>query len=113
MREAASNPRKFAPSPPATLEASAWCFWRSKSFREAMLLAVNLGDDADTTGAVCGQIAGAFYGEHGIPPEWLSRLVMVSEIRLTKHYSGPRPRLSLQGSKSLRASATEPGRSAA
>lgn len=63
------------------LEASAWCFWRSTSFRDAVLQAVNLGDDADTTGAVCGQIAGAFYGEEGIPPEWLSRLVMLSEIR--------------------------------
>jgi ADP-ribosyl-[dinitrogen reductase] hydrolase len=63
------------------LEASAWCFWQSKSFKEAALLAVNLGDDADTTGAVCGQIAGAFYGEEGIPAEWLSRLVMADEIR--------------------------------
>ncbi len=64
-----------------TLEAAAWCFWRTASFRDAVLLAVNLGDDADTTGAVCGQIAGAYYGESGIPPEWLSRLVMVEEIR--------------------------------
>ena len=63
------------------LEAAAWCFWQSSSFREAVLLAVNLGDDADTTGAVCGQIAGAFYGEDGIPPEWLARLVMAEEIR--------------------------------
>jgi len=63
------------------LEAAAWCFWKSESFREAVLLAVNLGDDADTTGAVCGQIAGAFYGEEGIPAEWLARLVMVDEIR--------------------------------
>jgi ADP-ribosyl-[dinitrogen reductase] hydrolase len=62
------------------LEASAWCFWNANSFREAVLLAVNLGDDADTTGAVCGQIAGAFYGDEGIPPEWLSRLVMAEEI---------------------------------
>ncbi|MHB1422261.1 MAG: ADP-ribosylglycohydrolase family protein [Gemmataceae bacterium] len=36
---------------------------------------------ADTTGAVCGQIAGAFHGEEGIPPAWLSRLIMVDEIR--------------------------------
>ena len=63
------------------LEASAWCFWRSTSFQEAVLQAVNLGDDADTTGAVCGQIAGAFYGEDGIPPDWLSRLVMFDQIR--------------------------------
>jgi len=45
------------------------------------LRAVNLGDDADTTGAVCGQLAGAHYGEPGIPAEWLSRLVMGDEIR--------------------------------
>jgi ADP-ribosyl-[dinitrogen reductase] hydrolase len=63
------------------LEASAWCFWQSESFRDAILLAVNLGDDADTTGAVCGQIAGAFYGEEGIPAEWRSRLVMAEDIR--------------------------------
>jgi ADP-ribosyl-[dinitrogen reductase] hydrolase len=63
------------------LEAAVWCFWQASSFREAILMAVNLGDDADTTGAVCGQIAGAFFGEDGIPPAWLSRLVMVDEIR--------------------------------
>lgn len=64
------------------LEASAWCLWRSSTFREAVLMAVNLGDDADTTGAVCGQLAGAIFGEPGIPPEWLSQLVMVDEIRI-------------------------------
>ena len=63
------------------LEASAWCFWKTDSFRDAILMAANLGDDADTTGAVCGQIAGAFYGEGDIPAEWLTRLVMVNEIR--------------------------------
>ena len=72
------------------LEASVWCFWKSTSFRDAVLLAVNLGDDADTTGAVCGQIAGAFYGEDGIPAEWLARLVMVDEIRsLAGRLAGP------------------------
>ena len=61
-----------------------------ESFRDAVLLAVNLGDDADTTGAVCGQIAGAFYGEEGIPAEWLSRLVMVDDIRsLADQLAGP------------------------
>lgn len=63
------------------LEASAWCFLHADSFREAVLRAVNLGNDADTTGAVCGQLAGAFHGEEGIPSEWLARLVMVDEIR--------------------------------
>lgn len=43
-------------------------------FREAVLRAVNLGDDADTTGAVCGQLAGACWGESGIPQEWLEGL---------------------------------------
>lgn len=64
------------------LEASAWCLWQSSTFRDAILMAVNLGDDADSTGAVCGQLAGAIYGEEGIPPMWLSRLVMVDKIRM-------------------------------
>jgi len=54
-----------------TLEAALWAFHRSSSFREGALLAINLGDDADTTGAVYGQIAGAYYGEPGIPANWL------------------------------------------
>ena len=42
---------------------------------------IDLGDDADTTAAVCGQVAGAHYGESGIPAEWLNRLAMCNEIR--------------------------------
>jgi len=57
-----------------SLEAALWAFHRSDSFAEGALLAVNLGDDADTTGAVYGQIAGAFYGESAIPAGWRSRL---------------------------------------
>lgn len=57
-----------------TLEAALWAFFRSNSFREGCLLAVNLGHDADTTGAVYGQLAGAFYGEPGIPASWISRI---------------------------------------
>jgi ADP-ribosyl-[dinitrogen reductase] hydrolase len=56
------------------LEAALWAFSRASSFREAVLSAVNLGDDADTTGAVCGQLAGACWGESGIPEEWLKGL---------------------------------------
>jgi ADP-ribosyl-[dinitrogen reductase] hydrolase len=63
------------------LEAALWCFHQTESFRDAILKAVNLGDDADTTAAVCGQIAGAFYGDAGIPAEWLQRLVMADDIR--------------------------------
>lgn len=63
-----------------SLEAALWAFDRSDSFRDGALLAVNLGDDADTSGAIYGQIAGAYYGEEGIPAEWLDRLTMVNEI---------------------------------
>jgi len=58
-----------------SLEAALWAFYNSSSFAEGCLLAVNLGDDADTTGAVYGQLAGAFYGESGIPEKWRSQLV--------------------------------------
>src|SRR5262245_56670875 len=50
-----------------SLEAALWCFWHAADFREAILRAANLGDDADTTAAVCGQVAGAHFGESGIP----------------------------------------------
>ena len=57
-----------------SLEAALWAFYHSSSFEEGALLAVNLGDDADTTGAVYGQLAGAFYGDEGIPERWRRRL---------------------------------------
>lgn len=63
-----------------SLEAALWAFDRSDDFRTGALLAVNLGDDADTTGAVYGQIAGAFYGADGIPAEWRAKLVMRETI---------------------------------
>jgi len=65
----------------ACLEASAWCVLQTQSFEEAVLLAVNLGDDADTTGAVTGQLAGALYGESGIPQTWRDKLVIGAQIR--------------------------------
>jgi ADP-ribosylglycohydrolase len=57
-----------------SLEAALWAFWKSESYKEGALLAVNLGDDADTTGAVYGQLAGAYYGMSAIPKLWLKRL---------------------------------------
>jgi len=57
-----------------TLEAALWSFLKTDNFRDCILTAVNLGDDADTVGAVAGQIAGAFYGIDGIPEEWLEKL---------------------------------------
>lgn len=63
-----------------SLEAALWSFWSTSSFKEAILTAANLGDDADTTAAVCGQIAGAHYGASGIPKGWLELLAMKEEI---------------------------------
>lgn len=63
-----------------SLEAALWVFQNSGSFEEGALLAVNLGDDADTTGAVYGQLAGAFYGESKIPEHWREKLVMREKI---------------------------------
>jgi ADP-ribosyl-[dinitrogen reductase] hydrolase len=57
-----------------SLEAALWAFHGAHNFGEAVLRAVNLGDDADTTGAICGQLAGAFWGESGIPVPWLNEL---------------------------------------
>ena len=57
-----------------TLEAALWALHDAEDFRGAVLKAVNLGDDADTTGAVCGQLAGTWWGEEGIPVEWLKGL---------------------------------------
>ncbi|MEZ9234677.1 ADP-ribosylglycohydrolase family protein [Shewanella sp. 10N.286.52.A9] len=57
-----------------TLEAVLWAFFNSDSFESGALLAVNLGEDADTTGAVFGQLAGAFYGERVIDYNWVSKI---------------------------------------
>jgi ADP-ribosyl-[dinitrogen reductase] hydrolase len=63
-----------------SLEAALWSFVTTDSFEGAILRAANLGDDADTTAAVCGQIAGAHYGASGIPARWLEKLCMRQEI---------------------------------
>lgn len=57
-----------------SLEAALWALYHSQTYQEGCLLAVNLGDDADTTGAVYGQLAGAIYGESGLPANWVNRL---------------------------------------
>ncbi len=59
-----------------TLEAALWAFHKTDNFRDGALAVVNLGEDADTTGAVYGQIAGAYYGADGIPAEWRAKLAM-------------------------------------
>jgi ADP-ribosyl-[dinitrogen reductase] hydrolase len=57
-----------------SLEAALWAFARSTCFEDGALLAVNLGEDADTTGAVYGQLAGAYYGVDSIPAHWRGML---------------------------------------
>jgi ADP-ribosylglycohydrolase len=72
-----------------TLEAALWAFHHSTDFRSGCLLAANLGDDADTTAAIYGQIAGAFYGVDSIPAEWRGKLALheVIEALADKLYS--------------------------
>jgi ADP-ribosyl-[dinitrogen reductase] hydrolase len=64
------------------LEAALWAFDTTTSYRECVLAAANLGEDADTTAAVAGQLAGAFYGGSGIPAEWVEMLTHEKMIRL-------------------------------
>ncbi len=64
-----------------TLEAALWSFNLTDSFESAVLKAVNLGEDADTTGAVSGQIAGAYYGKSQMPERWLGKVAMKGEIQ--------------------------------
>lgn len=63
-----------------SLEAALWAFYHAEDFASGARLAVNLGEDADTTGAVYGQIAGAFFGASDIPQRWRDVLTMCDEI---------------------------------
>ncbi|PZP45863.1 MAG: hypothetical protein DI598_12760 [Pseudopedobacter saltans] len=63
-----------------TLEASIWCLLNTDNYKEAVLLAVNLGDDTDTTAAVTGGLAGILYGYATIPKKWLNVLKRKDDI---------------------------------
>ena len=66
-----------------TLEATVWCLLHSHSYKETVLMAVNLGEDTDTIGAVAGGLAGLYYKEEGIPQEWtqvLQRREWIEEV---------------------------------
>ena len=63
-----------------TLEAALWSVGHTDTFEDALILAVNLGDDADTVGAVTGQLAGALYGARAIPERWLRPLAWRERI---------------------------------
>ncbi|KIX02345.1 uncharacterized protein Z518_08286 [Rhinocladiella mackenziei CBS 650.93] len=68
-----------------SLEASLWAFFKTNSFEEGVLLVVNLGDDADTVGAIYGGIAGAFYGSEAIPERWLEEMQRLDLLNDTVH----------------------------
>ncbi|MBU1605936.1 MAG: ADP-ribosylglycohydrolase family protein [Alphaproteobacteria bacterium] len=63
-----------------SLEAALWCVGRTGTFAEAVILAANLGEDADTTAAITGQLAGSLYGLSKIPKSWLARLAWRERI---------------------------------
>jgi ADP-ribosyl-[dinitrogen reductase] hydrolase len=63
-----------------SLEAVLWAFETTENYRNGCLVAVNLGDDADTTAAVYGQVAGAHYGEATISATWRGRLALNSTL---------------------------------
>ena len=69
-----------------SLEAALWAFWHTDNFKDAVLAAANLGDDADTTAAICGQLAGAYYGGEHIPVEWLAKLYRKDDIEQMARY---------------------------
>lgn len=63
-----------------SLEAALWCFFNTDDFRSSILAAANLGDDADTTAAICGQVSGAYYGRKLMPQSWVSTVYDAQEI---------------------------------
>ena len=63
-----------------TLEASLWCIFNTSNFKDAVLKAVNLGDDTDTVGAITGALAGVIYGNDSIPSEWINVLARKDDI---------------------------------
>jgi ADP-ribosyl-[dinitrogen reductase] hydrolase len=78
------------------LEAALWSVGRTGDFRGAVLAAANLGEDADTTAAIAGQLAGALYGASGLPPSWLEKLAWRDQMkelveRLLPSPSTPQP----------------------
>jgi ADP-ribosylglycohydrolase len=64
-----------------TLEASIWCLLTTESYKDAVLKAVNLGEDTDTTGAVTGGLAGLLYGLDNIPIKWIKQIARYEDIK--------------------------------
>ena len=66
----------------STLEAALWAFNTTETFEEGMIAAVNLGGDSDSIGAVCGQIAGSYYGFNAIPERWVKAVKTWEKVDL-------------------------------
>ena len=64
----------------STLEAALWCIFTTSSYKEAVLKAVNLGDDTDTVAAITGGMAGVLYGFDNIPASWINALLRRADI---------------------------------
>lgn len=64
-----------------TLEASIWCILQTDNYKDAVLKAVNLGSDTDTTAAVAGGLAGIYYGIENIPAKWIDNLARSNDIK--------------------------------
>ena len=68
-----------------TLHASLWCLMTTRSFRECVLKAVNLGGDTDTTGCVAGGLAGVAYAMKSIPVAWIQQLARKDDVDCLFH----------------------------
>jgi len=64
-----------------TIQAAMYCFMKTNNYADAVLMAVNLGDDTDTTAAVTGGLAGLYYGFDSIPEKWIDQIKRSNEIR--------------------------------
>ncbi|WP_336490776.1 ADP-ribosylglycohydrolase family protein [Methylobacterium nigriterrae] len=90
-----------------TLEAALWAVSQTENFEAALVLAVNLGEDADTVGAVTGQLAGALYGASAIPQRWLEPLAWRDRRQQTRSSQVPSPARA-EGQPRIRSSSCSP-----
>ena len=64
-----------------SLECAIHCLLTTNNYKDAVLKAVNYGDDTDTTAAVCGGLAGIYYGYDSIPNEWINTINKIDEVQ--------------------------------
>jgi ADP-ribosyl-[dinitrogen reductase] hydrolase len=89
ITELAEATIKASPYVVHSLEACLWCFLRGENFSETVLMAVNLGEDSDTIGALTGGLAGLYYGTSQIPSGWIDGLARKEDIiELASRFAG-------------------------